>query len=140
MGQSTQSFSTARGAICDRDAVAQAGCEEWPAQRILWDVQPVPSDHPWRTVKKPLGSGNAMVPHSSGTTLDTQTRYSNGVKQIIDDYLYGKPRNPANVIVGNETKACEGTLVFSDFAQTLAFRHSWLALNKRNNRNQEQYE
>lgn len=61
-------------------------------------------------MKNPLGGGNGMVPHYSGTTLDAQIRYSAGTKQILEHYLGGKPQDPANVIVGiggYETKACE---------------------------------
>lgn len=42
-----------------------------------------------------------MVAHYSGTTIDAQERYANGTKEIIDNYLQGKPQNPANVIVEN---------------------------------------
>lgn len=104
--------NTARGAICDKDAVARA-VESGRLNGYsgdVWNVQPAPGDHPWRTMKNPLGGGNGMVPHYSGTTLDAQTRYSAGVKQILEHYLDGKPQDPVNVIVGfggYETKACE---------------------------------
>lgn len=42
-----------------------------------------------------------MTPHYSGTTIDAQERYAAGTKEIIDNYLAGKPQNPANVIVEN---------------------------------------
>jgi hypothetical protein len=61
-------------------------------------------------MKNPLGAGNGMVPHYSGTTLDAQARYAAGAKSILENYLTGKPQEPANVIVGvkgYETKACE---------------------------------
>lgn len=102
--------NTARGAICDKDAIARA----IKSGRLngysgdVWNVQPAPVDHPWRTMKNPLGGGNGMVPHYSGTTLDAQIRYSAGVKQILEHYLGGKPQDPVNVIVGiggYETKA-----------------------------------
>jgi formate dehydrogenase len=31
----------------------------------------------------------------------TEIRYANGTKEIIDNFLQGKPQNPANVIVEN---------------------------------------
>ena len=31
-----------------------------------------------------------MVPHVSGTSLDAQKRYANGVKSILDSYLSGR--------------------------------------------------
>ena len=74
----------------------------------VWNVQPAPRDHVWRTVKNPLGGGNGMVPHYSGTTLDAQERYARGTKSIIENYLAGKPQEPGNVIIGKgryETKA-----------------------------------
>ena len=66
----------------------------------MWNVQPAPRDHVWRTVKNPLGGGNGMVPHYSGTTLDAQARYASGAKKILENYLTNKPQDPQNVIVG----------------------------------------
>ena len=48
----------------------------------------------------PLGGGNGMTPHYSGTTLDAQIRYAQGTKEILDNYFHDKPQNPANVIIG----------------------------------------
>ncbi|EIW81678.1 NAD-dependent formate dehydrogenase [Coniophora puteana RWD-64-598 SS2] len=102
--------NTARGAICDADAVAQAvksGQLNGYAGDV-WNVQPAPKDHPWRSMKNPLGGGNGMVPHYSGTTLDAQARYASGVRSILENYFAGKPQEPANVIVGEgkyESKA-----------------------------------
>ncbi|KAL5523699.1 FDH1_2 [Sanghuangporus baumii] len=102
--------NTARGAICDQDAVAAAvksGHLNGYAGDV-WNVQPAPKDHPWRTMKNPLGGGNGMVPHYSGTTLDAQARYANGVREILENYFTDKPQNPANIIIGKsgyETRA-----------------------------------
>ncbi|KAG1745473.1 uncharacterized protein EDB91DRAFT_1345753 [Suillus paluster] len=102
--------NTARGAICDKDAVAAAlasGHLNGYAGDV-WNVQPAPKDHVLRTAKNVLGGGNGMVPHYSGTTLDAQARYANGTKSIIENYLSGKPQEPQNIIVGIgkfETKA-----------------------------------
>ncbi|KAI4523477.1 hypothetical protein K525DRAFT_236811 [Schizophyllum commune Loenen D] len=102
--------NTARGAICDKDAIAEA----LKTGKIngysgdVWNVQPAPKDHIWRTMKNPLGGGNGMVPHYSGTTLDAQKRYADGTRQILQNYFEGKPQDPANVIVGTgkyETKS-----------------------------------
>lgn len=49
------------------------------------------------TGKKENG-GNAMVAHYSGTTLDAQKRYADGVKDILTRYFAGKEQEPANVI------------------------------------------
>ncbi|KAF8348300.1 NAD-dependent formate dehydrogenase [Amanita rubescens] len=102
--------NTARGAICDKDDVAAAlksGQLRGYAGDV-WDVQPCPKDHPWRTVKNPLGGGNGMVPHYSGSTLDAQDRYAKGTKSILEHYFAGTHQDPQNVIVGigkYETKA-----------------------------------
>lgn len=53
----------------------------------MWFPQPAPRDHPLRTAEHPFGGGNAMVPHMSGTSIDAQIRYANGVKNILDSYL-----------------------------------------------------
>jgi formate dehydrogenase len=104
--------NTARGAICDKTAVADAlasGKLRGYAGDV-WDVQPAPKDHLWRTMKNVNGGGNGMVPHYSGTTLDAQARYANGVKSILENYFEGKAQEPQNVIVGigkYETSACE---------------------------------
>jgi hypothetical protein len=104
--------NTARGAICDADDVAAALKSGQLAgySGDVWNVQPAPREHPWRTMKNPLGGGNGMVPHYSGTTLDAQARYASGTKSIIQNYLEGKDQEPANIIVGKqgyESKACE---------------------------------
>ena len=36
----------------------------------VWDVQPAPKDHPWRTMKN-----HGMTAHVAGNTLDAQARY-----------------------------------------------------------------
>jgi len=95
--------NTARGAICDKDAVTEAvksGHLNGYAGDV-WNVQPAPKDHPWRTVKNPLGAGNGMVPHYSGTTLDAQARYASGTKDILSRFIAGKEQDSANVIVIN---------------------------------------
>ncbi|KAG2055790.1 NAD-dependent formate dehydrogenase [Suillus hirtellus] len=94
--------NTARGAICDKDAVAAAlasGHLNGYAGDV-WNVQPAPKDHVLRTAKNTLGGGNGMVPHYSGTTLDAQARYASGTKSIIENYLSGKAQEPQNIIVG----------------------------------------
>jgi formate dehydrogenase len=94
--------NTARGAICDKDDVAAA----LKSGKIsgysgdVWNVQPAPRDHVWRTMKNTLGAGNGMVPHYSGTTLDAQARYAAGTKRILESYLTGKEQEPSDVIVG----------------------------------------
>ncbi|CAO1617150.1 unnamed protein product [Sympodiomycopsis kandeliae] len=96
-------INTARGAICNAEAVAEAV----NSGKILgyggdvWAKQPAPKDHPWRSMEGPNGRGNAMVPHYSGTTLDAQARYAKGAVDIIQRHLAGKPQEPGNLIVEN---------------------------------------
>ncbi|KAH9083842.1 NAD-dependent formate dehydrogenase [Lactarius deliciosus] len=102
--------NTARGAICDKDAVAEALASGQLSGYAgdVWNVQPAPKDHVWRTAKNPLGGGNGMVPHYSGTTLDAQARYAGGVRSILANYFGDQQQDPGNVIVGlgkYETKA-----------------------------------
>jgi formate dehydrogenase len=114
--------NTARGAICDKDAIARAlasgqisgyaggqstffyeyiiSFSHHASKGDVWNVQPAPKDHVWRTMKNPLGGGNGMVPHYSGTTLDAQARYAAGTRTILENYLDGKPQESQNVIVG----------------------------------------
>jgi len=95
--------NTARGAICDAQAVADAV----KSGHLLgyggdvWNVQPAPKDHPWRSMQNPHGGGNAMTPHVSGTSIDAQKRYADGAFDIVKRYLAGEPQNPVNVIVEN---------------------------------------
>jgi hypothetical protein len=51
-----------------------------------------------------------MVPHYSGTTLDAQKRYAEGVRDILERYFAGKEQEPQNLIVHGgayATNACE---------------------------------
>ena len=81
--------NTARGAIVVKEDVAEAlrsGHLNGYGGDV-WFPQPAPKDHPLRYAKNPFGGGNAMVPHMSGTSLDAQKRYADGVKTILDSYF-----------------------------------------------------
>lgn len=102
--------NTARGAIVKdtdlADAIASGHIAGYGGD--VWPQQPAPATHPWRTMHTPTGSGNAMTPHMSGTSLDAQARYAAGTKQIIENFFDNKPQLPANVIVAGgkyQTKA-----------------------------------
>lgn len=96
-------INTARGAICNAEAVKEAV----ESGHILgyggdvWNHQPAPANHPWRSMQNPHHGGNAMVPHYSGTTLDAQKRYADGTREILFNWLNKKPQNPVNLIVEN---------------------------------------
>eukprot|EP01060_Flectonema_neradi_P022140 TRINITY_DN30424_c0_g1_i1.p1 TRINITY_DN30424_c0_g1~~TRINITY_DN30424_c0_g1_i1.p1 ORF type:complete len:419 (+),score=94.20 TRINITY_DN30424_c0_g1_i1:70-1326(+) len=80
--------NTARGKICNREAVAAALKSGQLAGYAgdVWFPQPAPKDHPWREM--PF---HAMTPHTSGTTLSAQTRYAAGVREILECFFGGKP-------------------------------------------------
>jgi formate dehydrogenase len=81
--------NTARGAIVVKEDVAEAlkSGQLNGYGGDVWFPQPAPKDHPLRYAKNPWGGGNAMVPHMSGTSLDAQKRYADGVKSILDSYF-----------------------------------------------------
>ena len=79
-------INTARGKICDKDAIARA-CESGQLSGYAGDVwfpQPAPNDHVWRTMPH-----HGMTPHTSGTSLSAQTRYADGVREILECYFAG---------------------------------------------------
>lgn len=96
--------NTARGAICVAEDVA-AAVESGKLRGYggdVWYPQPAPKDHPWRQMKNKYNAGNAMTPHVSGTSLDAQARYANGVKDILNSYFSGEhDYRPEDVIVIN---------------------------------------
>ncbi|CAI4037136.1 hypothetical protein SMKI_07G0050 [Saccharomyces mikatae IFO 1815] len=96
--------NTARGAICVAEDVAEAVRSGKLAGYggDVWDKQPAPKDHPWRSMDNKDRVGNAMTVHISGTSLDAQKRYAQGVKNILNSYLSKKyDYRPQDVIVQN---------------------------------------
>jgi formate dehydrogenase len=65
--------NTARGKICDRDAIKRALESGQLAGYAgdVWFPQPAPKDHPWRTMPH-----HGMTPHISGSSLSAQARYA----------------------------------------------------------------
>ena len=91
-------INTARGKICDKDAIARA-CESGQLSGYAGDVwfpQPAPNDHVWRTMPH-----HAMTPHTSGTALSAQTRYADGVREILECYFNGFDIRDEYLIVQN---------------------------------------
>ncbi|HHL4077866.1 MULTISPECIES: NAD-dependent formate dehydrogenase [Burkholderia cepacia complex] len=88
--------NTARGKLCDRDAVVRA----LDSGRLagyggdVWFPQPAPPDHPWRSMPS-----EAMTPHISGTSLSAQARYAAGTLEILQCHLEGRPIRPEYLIV-----------------------------------------
>jgi formate dehydrogenase len=103
--------NTARGKICDRDAVARA-CESGQLAGYAGDVwfpQPAPRDHPWRTMPH-----NGMTPHTSGTSLSAQTRYAAGVREILECWFDGRPIREEYLIVDGGKLAGAGAHSYSE--------------------------
>jgi len=89
-------INTARGKLCDRDAVA-AALESGQLAGYAGDVwfpQPPPADHPWRSMPH-----HGMTPHISGTSLSAQTRYAAGTREILESYFEGRPIRDEYLIV-----------------------------------------
>ena len=79
--------NTARGKICDKDAIVRAlksGQLSGYAGDV-WFPQPAPNDHVWRTMPH-----HGMTPHTSGTSLSAQTRYADGVREILECFFDGE--------------------------------------------------
>jgi len=102
--------NTARGKICDRDAVARA----LESGRLagyagdVWFPQPAPRDHPWRTMPN-----HGMTPHTSGTSLSAQARYAAGTREILECWLEGRPIREEYLIVDAGKLAGAGAHAYS---------------------------
>jgi formate dehydrogenase len=102
--------NTARGKICDRDAVARA-CESGQLAGYAGDVwfpQPAPQDHPWRTMPH-----HGMTPHTSGTSLAAQARYAAGVREILECWFDDRPIRDEYLIVHGGMLAGTGAHSYS---------------------------
>ncbi len=102
--------NTARGKICDRDAVARALESGQLAGYAgdVWFPQPAPRDHPWRTMPN-----HGMTPHVSGTSLSAQARYAAGVREILECWLDGRSIREEYLIVDNGRLAGAGAHSYS---------------------------
>lgn len=88
--------NTARGKICDRDAIVR-GLESGRLAGYAGDVwfpQPPPRDHPWRTMPH-----HAMTPHIAGTSLSAQARYAAGVREVLECWFEGRPIRDQYLVV-----------------------------------------
>jgi len=104
-------INTARGKICDREAVA-AACESGQLAGYAGDVwfpQPAPRDHPWRTMPH-----HGMTPHTSGTSLSAQARYAAGTREILKCFLDGRPIREEYLIVDGGRLAGAGAHSYSE--------------------------
>merc|ERR550539_1334708 len=103
--------NTARGKICDKDAIARALENGQLAGYAgdVWFPQPPPQDHPWRTMPH-----QGMTPHTSGTTLSAQARYAAGVREILENMFAGRPQRMEYQIVTNGKLAGVGAHSYSE--------------------------
>jgi formate dehydrogenase len=102
--------NTARGKICDRDAIVRALESGQLAGYAgdVWFPQPPPKDHPWRTMPH-----HGMTPHTSGTSLSAQARYAAGTREILECWFEGRPIREEYVIVDGGKLAGTGAHSYS---------------------------
>jgi formate dehydrogenase len=103
-------INTARGLICDRDAVVRALESGQLAGYAgdVWYPQPAPPDHPWRTMPH-----HGMTPHISGSSLSAQARYAAGTREILESYFGGSPIRDEYLIVDGGKLAGTGAHSYS---------------------------
>lgn len=102
--------NTARGKICDRDAIVRALESGQLAGYAgdVWFPQPPPKDHPWRTMPH-----HGMTPHTAGTSLPAQARYAAGVREILECWFEGRPIREEYLIVAGGKLAGAGAHAYS---------------------------
>ncbi len=103
--------NTARGKICNKEAIAKA-LESGQLSGYAGDVwfpQPAPKDHPWRTMPN-----HGMTPHTSGTSLSAQARYAAGVREILECWFDDKPIRDEYLIVEGGKLAGAGAHSYSE--------------------------
>ena len=102
--------NTARGKICDRDAVVRALQSGQLAGYAgdVWYPQPAPKDHPWRTMPH-----HAMTPHVSGSSLSAQARYAAGTREILECWFAGRSIREEYLIVDGGKLAGTGAHSYS---------------------------
>ena len=107
--------NTARGKICNRDAIARA-LESGQLSGYAGDVwfpQPAPNDHVWRTMPN-----HGMTPHTSGTSLSAQARYADGVREILECFFDGTEMRDQYLIVKDGQLAGMGAHSYSKGSAT----------------------
>jgi formate dehydrogenase len=103
--------NTARGKICDRDAVVRALENGQLAGYAgdVWFPQPAPNDHPWRTMPH-----HGMTPHISGSSLSAQARYAAGTREILECWFEDRPIRDEYLIVAGGRLAGAGAHSYSE--------------------------
>ena len=102
--------NTARGKICNRDAIARALESGQLAGYAgdVWFPQPAPRDHPWRSMPH-----HGMTPHISGSSLSAQARYAAGTREILECWFEGRPIREEYLIVDGGKLAGAGAHSYS---------------------------
>jgi formate dehydrogenase len=102
--------NTARGKICNRDAIAGALESGQLAGYAgdVWFPQPAPKDHPWRSMPH-----HGMTPHISGSSLSAQARYAAGTREILECWFEGRPIREEYLIVDGGKLAGAGAHSYS---------------------------
>ena len=102
--------NTARGKICDTDAIVRALESGQLAGYAgdVWYPQPAPTDHPWRSMPH-----HGMTPHTAGTTLPAQARYAAGTREILECWFEGRPIRDDYLIVAGGKLAGTGAHSYS---------------------------
>lgn len=110
--------NTARGKICDRDAVVRALESGQLAGYAgdVWFPQPAPPDHPWRTMPH-----HGMTPHISGSSLSAQARYAAGTREILECFFENRPIRDEYLIVDGGRLAGTGAHSYSSGNTTAGF-------------------
>jgi formate dehydrogenase len=103
--------NTARGKICDRDAIVRALETGQLAGYAgdVWFPQPPPRDHPWRTMPN-----HGMTPHISGSSLSAQARYAAGTREILECWFEDRPIREEYLIVDAGHLAGAGAHAYSE--------------------------
>lgn len=91
-------INTARGKICDENAIVSALKSGQLAGYAgdVWYPQPAPKNHSWRSMPY-----HGMTPHISGSSLSAQARYAAGTREILECWFEGRPiRNEYLIVQG----------------------------------------
>jgi formate dehydrogenase len=111
MKRGTYLVNTARGKICDTDAVVRALQSGRLAGYAgdVWFPQPAPADHPWRTMPH-----EGMTPHISGSSLSAQARYAAGTREVLECFFEGRPIREEYLIVHDGRLAGAGAHSYTE--------------------------
>src|SRR6266536_1091967 len=102
--------NTARGKICDRDAIVRALESGQLAGYAgdVWFPQPASKEHPWRSMPH-----HGMTPHISGSSLSAQARYAAGTREVLECWFDDRPIREEYLIVDRGMLAGAGAHSYS---------------------------